>query len=176
VTLTKYHSQRLRRFAYGLVSEDQISGRIGLSSRRVRFDIVAQLHPRLQRTAPVDAPGLLAERLKPLLDHEQRERSFLSAGSWKGVPSYSPRTGVGCCSGPDDPGPHRQQSDVDVQLASLLSRFERQTIIDKTGLIGLFDVNLQWTSERRRRRPARNHPFTQLRGTAWPEVEAQRSR
>jgi len=34
------------------------------------------------------------------------------------------------------------------QLASLLSRFDRQTIIDKTGLIGLFDVNLQWTSEK----------------------------
>ena len=33
-------------------------------------------------------------------------------------------------------------------LASLLSRFERQTIVDLTGLSGLFEVKLDWAPDR----------------------------
>jgi uncharacterized protein (TIGR03435 family) len=32
-------------------------------------------------------------------------------------------------------------------LASLLSRFERETVIDMTGLKGFYQVNLEWTSD-----------------------------
>jgi uncharacterized protein (TIGR03435 family) len=32
-------------------------------------------------------------------------------------------------------------------LATLLSRFERETVVDMTGLKGLFDVKLEWTPD-----------------------------
>jgi uncharacterized protein (TIGR03435 family) len=40
-------------------------------------------------------------------------------------------------------------------LATLLSRFERQTVLDKTGLAGFFQVRLEWTPERLRDLPLR---------------------
>jgi uncharacterized protein (TIGR03435 family) len=43
-----------------------------------------------------------------------------------------------------------------VRLASLLSRFERQLVMDKTGLTGPFTVDLTWTPDTLRNRTSQD--------------------
>ena len=134
------------KFAYGIVSDSQIVGPDWIK-RGVRYEIVAQ--------APPDTPQeqllqmmqtLLAERLKLTIHHEQRELSFLALVVAKNGPKLLPAenaagpaiTGAGRISTP------RMPMDV---LAMLLSRFERQIVVDRTELKGPFSVKLQWTTD-----------------------------
>jgi uncharacterized protein (TIGR03435 family) len=150
VTLTNTTLSDCIRFAYGLVSEDQISGPDWIKFKEIRFDIIAQ--------APPDTPGeellrmlqaLLAERFKLALHHEQRERSFLALAVGKGGSKLRPaNSDLGVAPGPMILGRIVSNHMSMFSLAALLSRFERQTVVDMTGLTGLFDLDLQWTSER----------------------------
>jgi uncharacterized protein (TIGR03435 family) len=150
VTLDNTTLSECLRFAYGLVSEDQISGPDWIKLREVRFDIVAQ--------APPDTPreqlllmfqSLLAERLKLTLHHERKELSYLALMVGKnGSKLHAAQPGAGAAPGPMILGRIVSNQMSMFSLASLLSRFERQLVVDKTGLPGLFDVNLQWTSDR----------------------------
>jgi uncharacterized protein (TIGR03435 family) len=49
-------------------------------------------------------------------------------------------------------------------LATLLSRFERQLVIDMTGLTGAFTVELQWTPDFVRNRATQDGPAPLLNG------------
>jgi uncharacterized protein (TIGR03435 family) len=135
------------KFAYELVSDAQLSGPDWISSSDIRFDIDGRAHadtPRDQLLLMLRT--LLAERLKLVVHHEERERSFLALVIGKGGPKFS-------ASKPD---PEARTRDVTfggrisgVQLsmstlAVLLSRFERQTIVDRTSLRGLYDLKLEW--------------------------------
>ena len=122
------------KHAYGLVSDEQLSGPDWIRND-VRFDIVAQ--------APTNTPpeqlrrmtqSLLADRLHLLLRRDQKVLPHLALVMGKGarMPVANPT------------GPPNQVSQVRGRishtqmpmplLASLLSRFERQTIVDLTGL------------------------------------------
>jgi uncharacterized protein (TIGR03435 family) len=135
------------KFAYELVSDAQISGPDWIKT--IRFDIVAE--------APPDTPlervhlmtrALLAERLHLVVGHEQKVLPYLALVVGKGG-SKLPR------AKPDQPVTpgfqvrgridHNQMSMLN--LVSLLSRFERQTIVDRTGLSGLFEVKLEWAPD-----------------------------
>lgn len=79
VTLTNTTLSECVRFAYGLVSEDQISGPDWIKFREVRFDIVAQAPPNTPREQLLlMLQALLAERVKLAIHHEQKELSFLA--------------------------------------------------------------------------------------------------
>jgi uncharacterized protein (TIGR03435 family) len=149
VTLTNTTLSDCIRFAYGLVSEDQISGPDWIKFKEVRFDIIAQAPPDTPREQLLRMlQALLADRLKLALHHEQRERSFLAIVVGKGGSKLRPASSdLGIAPGPMILGRIVSTQMSMFSLAALLSRFERQTVIDMTGLPGLFNVDLQWTSE-----------------------------
>lgn len=134
------------KFAYELVSDEQLVGPDW--NRSVRFNIVA--------SAPPDTPpdqlrlmlrSLLAERLHLVLRREEKNIRYLGLilnrngtklpTSAKEVSNVNPQI-----RGRID-HPRMPMSG----LASLLSRFERQTIVDRTGLIGVYEVKLEWAPD-----------------------------
>jgi uncharacterized protein (TIGR03435 family) len=147
LTLTNATLGDCLKFAYGLVSDAQLSGPDWVSSGDIRFDIDGR--------APVDTPRdqlllmlrtLLTERLKLREHPEARAVSFLALVIGKGGPKFS-------TSKPDaEARSHNMTfggriSGVQLTmstLAVLLSRFERQTIVDRTGLRGSYDLKLEW--------------------------------
>lgn len=134
------------RFAYGLVSDAQLSGPDWIRTG-VRFDIDGR--------APAETPRdqlllmlrtLLAERLNLMVHNEQRELPFLALVTGKDGPKFSESK-----ADPDararniTTGGHISAVQLSMPLlAVLLSRFERQTILDRTGLSGSYDVKLEW--------------------------------
>ena len=134
------------KYAYELVSDEQISSP-EWAKRDVRFDIVAkapvstspdQLHRMTQ--------ALLAERLHLVLRREQKVLPHLALVPGKAGVKIKPSTQ------PQLPGPQvrgrisHNQMPMPL-LASLLSRFERQIVVDLTGLQGPFEVKLEWAPD-----------------------------
>jgi len=132
------------QFAYALVSQDQISGPDWIKSRDTRYEIVGKTSPdvELPQVRPMVA-ALLAARLRVIARHQPKTVSFLAIVPAKGGPNLQPA----------DPNPQGNggapgriaggQMPLSF-LASLLSRFEEQLIVDKTGLTGRFQLKLEW--------------------------------
>jgi len=149
VTLTNTTLSECIRYAYNLVSEDQISGPDWLRDRKLRVDIVAKAPP----DTPADqlllmAQALLAERFRLALHREPRPfRHFELAVGKNGpkppeakgdAPSFAPTYGRG----------RLRYSHVPMHtFAVLLSRQLKQVVLDHTGLAGFYDVNLEWTPD-----------------------------
>jgi uncharacterized protein (TIGR03435 family) len=148
VTMTNVSLSDCLKFAYGIVSDDQLAGPDWIKSKDVRFDIVAQ--------APADTPReqlmlmlqrLLAERLKLMLHHEQKERSYLALTVGKNGVKIQKAKGDASAGNLAVPGRIQANQMPMSGLATLLSRFERETIVDRTGLEGQFGFKLEWTSD-----------------------------
>lgn len=150
VTLSNTTLSDCLRFAYGLVSNAQLSGPDWIKSKEVRFDIVAQAPPDTSREQLLlMLQALLVERLKVALHHEQRDLPFLALVVGKnGSKLRAGKLDAGIAAGPQILGRIVSDRMSMSLLVSLLSRFERQIVIDQTGFSGLFGVNLQWTSDR----------------------------
>jgi uncharacterized protein (TIGR03435 family) len=135
------------KFAYGLVSDDQISGPEWIKSKTVLFDIVAEVPPDTPREKLLlMTEALLSDRLKLVLHREKRELRYLALVVGKNGPKMqrsideSPQSrdnsaGHGRVTGNQVPMP---------LLASFLSRSEHEIVVDATGLTGSFQVKLQW--------------------------------
>ena len=133
------------QFAHALTSQDQVAGPDWIKSRETRFDIVAKAAPG---TGLDDARGmlraLLADRLKLTTRTEQRPFSFVAV-----VPAKSGARLTPAKEGESTPGsavPGRitgQQMPMSV-LVSLLSRFDGQLFVDRTGLTGRYQIRLEW--------------------------------
>jgi len=152
-TLTNVTLSEWLQFAYGLVSETQIAGPDWIKSRDVRFDIVAKTGPSVSwDDAKLMMQNLLTERLKLSIHHEAREMPFLALVVAKNGPKLSPaKLGTPPAQVPAQiPGRLLHPQMPMPLLASLLSRFERQLVMDMTGLNGPFSVDLQWTPDRLR--------------------------
>jgi len=147
VTLTNATLSDCLKFAYGLVSDAQLSGPDWINSGVVRFDIDGRAPAGTSRDQLLlMLRTLLTERLKLVLHYEDRERSFLALVVGKGGPKFLE-------SKPDPEARARnitfggRISAVQLSmstLAVLLSRFERQTIMDRTRLSGSYDLKLEW--------------------------------
>jgi uncharacterized protein (TIGR03435 family) len=138
------------KFAYGIVSDEQIAGPDWIKSRAVRFDIVAQASPDTPREQlALMLQPLLSERLKLVLHHENRPLSYLALVTGKKGPKLT--SAVGRNDAPPSPsntafGGRISSNRMSMQLfATLLSRFERQIVIDMTGLPGQYKIHLEWT-------------------------------
>jgi len=143
------------QFAYGIVSDAQIAGPDWIKTRGVRFDIVGKTGPDVSRDqALLMMQNLLTERLKLSLHHEPREMSFLALVVAKNGPKLAPaKMGTPPAEIPSQiPGRLLHPQMPMSVLATLLSRFEREVVIDMTGLTGPFSVDLQWTPDALRNR------------------------
>lgn len=134
------------KFAYNLVSDEQIAGPDWIKSRAVRFDIVGQAPaetPREQLQVMVQT--LLAERMKLKVHYEQKTLSHLALVVGKNGPKLLPpnMSGDNSIGGGRINGNHMSMQ----LLASMLSRLERQIVVDRTELKGLFEVHLKWTPD-----------------------------
>jgi len=137
----------MMKFAYEVVSDDQLV--LPEWNRQVRFDVEA--------TAPPDTKtprlrlmlkSLLDERLHLKLRKEQRVVSYLALVKGKSAPKIKRAEED---SNPK-PGPqvrgHISHPEMSMQgLPTLLSRFEGQTVVDQTGLDGVYQVNLEWSPD-----------------------------
>lgn len=158
VTFTNASLSDCLKFAYGIVSDAQIAGPDWIKSKEVRFDVVAKAPPDTAREQlPHMMQALLVDRLKVALHHESRELPFLALVVGKNGPkvlesSQTARPGAG---GNSAVLGHINGQQLSMQvLATLLSRFERQIVIDMTGLKGSYQVKLEWTSDVNRPIPA----------------------
>lgn len=148
LTFTNASLSDCLKYAYELISDAQIAGPDWVTSKAVRFDIVAEASPD---TPPPDLRGmlraLLADRLKLTVHHEEKEMSFLALVQGKGgikIPEAKPDAAYVSNGMRGRIVGSRMPME---RLALLLSRFERETVVDQTGLKGLFDVRLEWTPD-----------------------------
>ncbi|HWF07910.1 MAG TPA: TIGR03435 family protein [Bryobacteraceae bacterium] len=138
------------KFAYGIVSDDQLAGPDWIKSKSVRFDIVAQTAP----DTPLEQiqtmlQALLAQRLKLALHHEQKEMTYLALIPGKKGPKMqlAKEGGAPFPNGISAAGHIASNQMTTARLATLLSRFERSIVIDETGLKGPFEIHLDWAVE-----------------------------
>jgi uncharacterized protein (TIGR03435 family) len=148
LTLTNSSLSDCVKFAWGLVSDAQLAGPDWIRTKAIRFDVVAEVAADTTREqALLMLQTLLAQRLKLAVHHEQRELPYLALVAGKTGPKFR--------EGPPDAPPGGTQVSGHIssrrmsipQLSLLLSRFERQTVLDRTGLKGSFDITLDWTPE-----------------------------
>src|SRR5690349_18656732 len=148
LTMTNVTLSECLQFAYSLVSQDQVVGPDWIKSRETRFDIVAK--------APSDTDldgarrmlrSLLVDRLKVATRTDQRPFSFVALVQSKSGAKLMPaKEGTGT-PGSGSPGMITGVAMPISVLVSLLSRFERQLFVDKTGLTGRYQIRLEWAPD-----------------------------
>jgi uncharacterized protein (TIGR03435 family) len=138
------------RFAYELTSEEQVSGPDWIKSRETRYELVAKTAgdvPLAQ--GRVLTQKLLADRLKVVIRKEAKPISFAALvparGGSKLVEADPNRPGPPQVS--YAPGRIIGSSTTIPVLALLLSTFERQIVLDRTGLTGRYQINLEYLTE-----------------------------
>ena len=146
LTFTNASLSDLLKYAYSITSDAQLVGPEWITSKAVRFDI--------QALAPADTPrdrlalmlqALLAERLKLAVHHEQRELRYLSLALGKDGPKMPPAQEQPAQDTAYNVAGRIVRKRISMpQLALLISRFERQPVIDRTGLDGFYEVKLEW--------------------------------
>jgi uncharacterized protein (TIGR03435 family) len=133
------------KFAYDLVSDEQVSGPDWIRSRDLLYDIVAVVPPGASHEQVIAmTQTLLADRMKLVLHHEQHEMKYLALVPGKDGPKM-PRA---------DPSQERNNSGGRGHItgnsaslglvAMLLSRMEHQIVVDRTGLPGEYQIKLAW--------------------------------
>lgn len=150
------------KFAWNLSSNAQFAGPAWLNEKPVRFDIVAQTKPG---TSPQQIrlmlQNLLADRLKLTTHVEKREIAYRALVPAKNGPKLQPaKPDAPQNTGPQIPGKLNHNAMGMDMLTRLLARFERDTVIDQTGLQGQFEIHLEWEPS------TRNNPD----GPAGPSV------
>ena len=79
------------RYAYGLVSEDQISGPDWIRDKTILFNIVAEVAPNTPRDrVQLMTRALLADRLKLLVHQQKKELHYLALVIGKNEPKMRP--------------------------------------------------------------------------------------
>ena len=133
------------KYAWSLVSDDQISGPAWTFDKNVRFDIVAQIPPGTSDDqVRVMTQQLLADRLGLAVHHEPREHRYLSLTVAKNGPKMPPADTSQTRQNSGGSGHMTGNRVSTLLIATLLSRLEHELIIDNTGLKGEFQVKLIW--------------------------------
>ena len=131
------------KFAYEINSDDQLDGPDWMKSMAVRFDIVAQSTPETPRAhLELMLQQLLAERLQVRVHRARKVMQHLLLTVGKGIPKLSQPVAGGnnrAAAGRIDASRMSMQG-----LSLMLSRFERQTVVDGTALKGEFQFHLEW--------------------------------
>lgn len=152
VTLTNVSLADCIRFAYGLSSDYQLSGPDWITSKELRYDIVAKTAPGTTREQALQMmQKLLAERFKLALHREQRMLSYYALQVGKGGPGMPAANDNPAVAPSGVPGQLRIVSNrmPMFSLVTILSRYMRAFVVDETGLTGDFEVRLVWTPDDR---------------------------
>jgi uncharacterized protein (TIGR03435 family) len=149
LTLTNVTLSECLRFAFNIYTDEQIAGPEWIKDHRVLFDIVAQASPDTPRDQVRQmAVSLLTERFGLVLHHESRTIRYLALVADKdGVKMHETQDGSPAVTEIVRPGRIVYQHVSPLTLAVLLSRFTDQPILDRSGLNGKYDVDLQWTPD-----------------------------
>ena len=160
VTLGNVNLAECIQFAYLMPSAKQVVGPEWIYSRDERFDIVGKASPDTSRDdLRVMTRNLLAERLKLSLHREKKDLPFLALvvarNGLKITPSSENENNPTTI-----PGRILAKRMAMPIFVMLLSRFEREMILDMTDLNGFFAIDLQWlTDDLRRRAPQDGTPL-----------------
>lgn len=149
VILTNATLSDCLRFAYTITNDAQITGPDWIRDKSIRFDIQGKAavntpQPQLREMLQT----LLTERFQLEVHREPRTLAYLALVPGRGGPKL--RDAV---EGSDRSGNRNWSSSiisnrmVMPMLATLLSRFTRQTVLDMTGLTGAYELKLEWTPE-----------------------------
>jgi uncharacterized protein (TIGR03435 family) len=166
VTLNNTTLSECIRYAYGLVSEDQIAGPDWIRDRHIRFDIIAKAPPETSMDRLLAMmQTLLTERFRLALHREPRRVPHFDLAVAKSGPKLVAAPGDGPTArryyGPGRLSYTHIPMD---RFAVLLSRQLKQPVFDKSGLSGAFDVELNWT-------PDDAPPAPADAGSApWPDI------
>lgn len=149
LTLTNTSLADCLRYAYALTNNDQLSGPDWIKAKNIRFDIVAK--------APADTPldqirlmlrTLLTERFQLVLHREQKELSYVALIVGKKGAKLQEAIPDSDSSGNRYLMGRIFSNNISMTtLATLLSRFTGQTVLDMTGLKGAYDLKLEWAPE-----------------------------
>jgi uncharacterized protein (TIGR03435 family) len=148
LTMTNVTLADCLQFAHALVSKDQVAGPDWIKSYETRFDIVAKT---TSDTGLDDARrmlrSLLADRLKLTTRTEQRPFSFVALVPARNGAKLVPAKEGDSTPGSGGPGRIAGRQMPMAVLASLLSRLDGQLFVDKTGLTGRYQINLEWAPD-----------------------------
>ena len=139
------------KFAYGLTSDIQLDGPEWMGRKgEFIYDIIGRASAETPREQLlVMLQGLLNERFQLVLHREQRQASYLAlVESKKGHKLEEADPGLsGAVNNTFHLG-HLDTKGVYLgMLATVLSRFLRQPVLDMTGLRGRYVVKLDWTPD-----------------------------
>ncbi len=150
VTFSNASLSECLKFAWGLVSDSQLAGPDWIKSGSVRFDIVAQTSPDTPREQiQLMLQTLLSDRLQLAVHSERKELAYLALVPGKGGPKLvAAGANAAPAAGSIAAGGHIVSNRMTMAtLTTLLSRFERNIVVDHTGLNGFFEVRLDWAME-----------------------------
>lgn len=146
VTLTNATLSDCIKFAYSLASDAQLSGPDWMNSGVLRYEVAAEAPANTSRDQLlVMLQTLLTERMKLVLHREQRELRYVALIPAKTGSKLQPAKPDAAFTGTNFGGRINNPQMSMLTLAKLLSRFERETVLDMTGLTGLYEVHLEWS-------------------------------
>jgi uncharacterized protein (TIGR03435 family) len=137
------------KFAYGLVSNEQVAGPDWIKSKMVRFDVVAKSAPTTPREQSLlMLRTLLTERFGLMTHTEKRSFAHYALIVGKGGSKLHEVE-------PDLNNSHMlyrlgslTHNRISMQtLAMMLSRQMGELVLDETGLKGVYELKLEWTPE-----------------------------
>jgi uncharacterized protein (TIGR03435 family) len=149
LTLTNASLADCLLYAYSLSNKDQLAGPPWIKDKLTRFDIVAK--------APADASNsqirlmlqsLLTERFQMAMHREQRVLPYMALiPGKKGKSLPEARDDADTSGNRTAPGRIVHARMPMVTLATLLSRFLQEPVLDLTGFPGIYQVRLEWTPD-----------------------------
>jgi len=180
VTLTNATLVDCIKFAYGLVSDEQMAGPDWTKSKAVRFDVLAKAAPTTSREQLLlMLRELLTERFHLAMHTEKRTFAHYALVPGKGAVKMTETA--------RDPATSHMtyrigsivHNQISMQiLALLLSRQLGELVLDQTGLAGVYEMKLEWTPEvsRSNPQPQENGPsiFTAVQEQLGLKLEARK--
>ncbi len=149
VTLTNTTLSECLRFAYGITTDDLVAGPEWIKSKMVRFDITGKYAAGTTRGQALEMlQTLLEQRFQLVLRRDQREFTYLALAKGAGANLLKTAEEPPIANkGPLMMG-HIQHRHMSLQmLASILSRFLRMPVLDKTGVEGFFEIDLTYARD-----------------------------
>jgi uncharacterized protein (TIGR03435 family) len=145
--ITSITTKSLIAYAYD-VRDFQVSGGPSWVGSK-EYDIVAKPQGEASNERILAmARGLLAERFNLTLHHESKDMPVLALVVAKGGPRLQPSVGTG---GPEVRGGRgrlvARKVTMGLLAAQLAGRVLGRAVLDRTGIVGEFDVNLEWTPD-----------------------------